>query len=107
MLTGVVVGAALAMWLAPQAVSDLRKRVIDSARSLGKRVDQQREQARTIVGETPEELIRRGQGISDNIAEAVAHRAQEVEAYATGARSDRVAAARKRSSAEPSTSRLP
>ena len=108
MLTGIVVGAGLAMWLAPRAISELRQRVTDSARSLGQRVGQQREQASTMVGETSEELARRGQDVRDNIAEAVAHRAQEVEAYATEARIDRVAAARKRSSAERSapTSRL-
>ena len=72
LLTGVIVGAALAMWFAPPAVSDLRKRVIDSARSLGKRVGQQREQARTMAGETAEELAQRGQRVRDNIVDAVA-----------------------------------
>jgi gas vesicle protein len=109
LLTGVVVGAALAMWFAPPAVSDLRKRVIDSARSLGKRVGQQREQARSMVGETAEELAQRGHRVRDNIVDAVAHRAHEVEAYVTAAGKDRVAAARTRSSGEPpaATSRLP
>ncbi len=108
MLTGIVVGAGLAMWLAPRAISELRQRVTDSARSLGQRVGQQCEQARTMVGETAEELAQRGQRVRDNIVDAVAHRAHEVEAYATAARKDRVDAGRKRSSAEPSarTSRL-
>jgi gas vesicle protein len=87
MLTGTVVGAGLAMWLAPRAASELRERVTDSARSLGKLVGQQHQRASTYVAETAEELTRRGQGVRDNIADAVAHRAHEVEAYATASKS--------------------
>jgi gas vesicle protein len=97
LLTGTVIGAGLAMWLAPRAVSELRERVIDSAKSLGNRVGQQREQVATYVEETAEDLSRRGQVVRDNIAEAVAHHAHEVAAYATAAESDRVKAAGKRS----------
>jgi gas vesicle protein len=97
LLTGTVIGAGLAMWLAPRAVAELRERVIDSAKNLGKRVGEHREQVTTYVEETAEELSRRGQVVRDNIAEAVAHHAHEVEAYATASRTDRGTGARKRS----------
>ncbi|OFW18846.1 MAG: hypothetical protein A3H97_14345 [Acidobacteria bacterium RIFCSPLOWO2_02_FULL_65_29] len=35
LLTGTFVGADLAMWFAPRVASELRRRVTDSARSLG------------------------------------------------------------------------
>ncbi len=98
LLAGTVVGAGLALWLAPRAVSELRQRVIDSARNLARRVDQQGEQVRAVVGDTAEELTRRSQVVRDNIAEAVAHHAHEVEAYATAAQNKRVAGPGKRSS---------
>lgn len=97
LLTGAVIGAGLAMWLAPRAVSELRERLIDSAKSLGKRVGEQREQVTTYVEDTAEDLTRRGEVVRNNIAEAVAHHAHEVEAYATAAETDRVKAAGKRS----------
>jgi gas vesicle protein len=98
MLTGTVVGAGLAMWLAPRAASELRERVTDSARSLGNLVGQQHQRATASVATMAEDLTRRAEGVRDNIAEAVAHRAHEVEDYATAAQSDRVAGARRRPS---------
>jgi gas vesicle protein len=102
MLTGTVVGAGLAMWLAPRAASELRERVTDSARSLGNLVGQQPQRAATSVATIAEDLTRRAQGVRDNIAETVAHHAHEVEAYAKAAQSDRVSGARKRSSGDGS-----
>ncbi len=99
MMAGTVIGAGLAMWLAPRAASELRERVTDSARSLGNLVGQQHQRASDSVATIAEDLTRRAQGVRDNIAEAVAHRAHEVEDYAT-AQSDRVAGARKRSSTD-------
>lgn len=90
MLTGTVVGAGLAMWLAPRAALELRERVTDSARSLGKRIGQQHRQASASVGETAEVLTRRRHTVRDNIAEAVAQHAHEVEAYATASKSGEV-----------------
>jgi gas vesicle protein len=100
MLTGAVFGAGLAMWLAPRAAAELRERVTDSARSLGKLVGQQQQRATNSVAATAEELTRRAQGVRDNIAETVAHHAHEVEAYANAAQSDRVNGPRKRSSGD-------
>jgi gas vesicle protein len=65
LLTGTVVGAGLAMWLAPNAASELRARVADSAKALGKRAND----------------------IRDGVAGAVATGAHEVERFAKAAKS--------------------
>jgi len=57
--TGTVVGAGLAMWLVPRV-----SRAIDH-------------------------VLRKGQHMRDEVADAVAHGAHEVERFATAARSDR------------------
>jgi gas vesicle protein len=93
LLTGTFVGAGLAMWLAPRTASELRQRMRDSARSVGERASEQYQQASTRVGEAVDELARKGQGVRDDVADAVARGAHEVERYAT--------AAKTRSSAKP------
>jgi hypothetical protein len=59
LLTGTFVGAGLAMWLVPR------------------------------VREAVDDLTRKGQDVRDDVAEAVARGAHEVERYATAAKSDR------------------
>jgi gas vesicle protein len=86
MLAGIAVGVGLAMRLAPRSVSEIRKRVTDSARSLGRRVGQPHQNANNDVAEMAEDLRRKAQDIRDNIADAVAQRAQEVESYATSSK---------------------
>jgi hypothetical protein len=63
--------------------------VSDSAKSLGKRASDQYQQASTRVGDAVDELTRKGQGVRDGVAEAVARGAHEVERYATAAKSGR------------------
>jgi gas vesicle protein len=89
LLTGTVVGAGLTMWLAPQMASELRRRITDSARSLGQRASEQFEQASARVGETVGELSRTAQGIREDVAEVVAGGAHEVERFATAPKGDR------------------
>jgi gas vesicle protein len=89
LLAGTFVGVGLAMWLAPRLVSELRERMTDSARSLGKRASEQYQQAGTRVGEAVEELTRKGQGVRDDVAEAVARGANDVRRYASAAKSGR------------------
>ncbi len=119
LLTGTFVGAGLAMWLTPRSASELRKRMTDSARSLGTKASEQYQQASTRVGEAVDELTRRGQDVRDDVADAVARgahevergaheverAAHEVERYATAAKSDRVAETRKRSAGYGSASK--
>ncbi len=88
-MTGAVVGAGLMMWFAPRTAADLRRRAIDSARSLKQGASAQYQQATTRVVEAVDDLTRKGQGIRDDIAEAVARGAREVERYATAAKTDR------------------
>jgi len=92
LLTGTCVGAGLELWLAPRMASELRKRVTDSARDLGRQASEHYEQATSRVGEAVSELTRKGQDLRDDVADAVARGAHEVERYATAAKSERVAA---------------
>ena len=66
LMAGTVVGAGLAMWLAPNAASELRARVANSAKALGKRASD----------------------IRDEVAGAVATGAQEVERFAKAAKAE-------------------
>ena len=91
LLTGTFVGAGLAMWLAPRMASELRERITDSVKGLGLQASEKYEQASGRVGEAVSELTRRGQDARDDVADAVARGAHEVERYAIAARSDRVA----------------
>ena len=92
LLTGTFVGAGLALWLAPRMASELRERITDSAKGLGLQASEQYDQASGRVGEAVSELARKGQDVRDDVADAVARGAQEVERYANEAKSDRVAA---------------
>src|SRR5512141_2838132 len=68
-LIGLISGGALgvgAMVFGPRWISGLRTRAADSARELG----------------------RKAQGVRDDMCDAVAHGAQEVERYATEAKTD-------------------
>src|SRR5512144_547794 len=100
LLTGTFIGAGLAMWFLPRSVSELRHRMSDSARSLGQRASDQYQKASTRTGEALDELARKGQGVRDDVADAVARGAHEVERLATAAKTDRVAETRKDSAAD-------
>ena len=87
-LTGAFVGAGLTLWLAPRSASELGRRVTDSARKLGTRVSEQYQQASARVGDAVGELTRQGQDVRDDVAEAVARGAHEVERFAIAAKTD-------------------
>src|SRR5438045_2838273 len=63
-LTGTCVGTGL-MRLAPRRTAELRERVTDSVRSLGKQASEQYQQASTCAGEVVDELTREGQAARD------------------------------------------
>jgi gas vesicle protein len=105
LLTGTFVGAGLAIWFAPRVASELRERVTTSARRLGQRASDQYEQVSTRVDEAVADLTRKGQDVRDEVADAVARGAHEVERYATAAKSDRQNASRKHSAADRSASK--
>ena len=84
-LIGLITGGVLAvgaMVFGPRLISGLREQVADSARSLG----------------------RRAQGVRDDMCDVVAHGAQEVERYATEAKTDHAAKTGTHSAAHHSTS---
>jgi len=99
LLTGTVVGAGLLMWLAPRTTSELRKRVTDSAKKLGRRASEQYLQTSDGIGEAVDELTRKGRAVRDDVASSVARSAHKVERFATAAKSGRAADARKHSAA--------
>jgi|RhiMetdeSRZDD1v2_1073273.scaffolds.fasta_scaffold293763_6 gas vesicle protein len=105
LLAGTAVGAGLAMWFAPRSGSELRQQLTDSARNLGERASEQYQQASTRVGQAVDDLTRKGQDVRDDVVDAVARGAREVERYATAAKTDRVAETRKDSAADRSTSK--
>lgn len=84
--TGTLVGAGLAMWLAPRSAAELRERLTDSAKGLGQRASERYQQAGARVGEAVDELARAGQGVRNDVADAVARGAHEVERFATAAK---------------------
>lgn len=112
LLTGSVVGAGLAVWLAPRLASELRERMTESARILRGRASDQYQQARTRVGAVADEIARKGQGVRDEVADVVARGAHEVargahevERYATAARTDRLSEVGKHAAADRSASK--
>jgi len=68
LLAGTVVGAGLALWFAPKLRTELRQRVADSATTV-----------RVRVADAAADLGRRGERVRDDVADAVARGAQEVE----------------------------
>jgi len=89
LMAGTLVGAGVAVWFAPRLAAELRARLKESAESLRNRASDQYEQASTRVGDAVDELTRKGQGVRDDMADAVARGAREVERFATAAKSDR------------------
>ncbi len=105
LVTGACVGVGLALWLAPRAASelrgraassakDLRARAVASAKDLGDQVSGHLEQASVAVGDARDELLKRGRSVRDDVADAVANGAGEVERFAIAAKSDGHAARR-------------
>jgi len=105
LFAGTVVGAGLLMWLAPRMASEVRDRLTDSARSLGQRAADQYQGATSRVSDAVDELTRKGQDVRDDVADAVARGAHEVERVATAAKTDRVAETRRHSAADNSASK--
>ena len=89
LLAGTFVGAGLAICFAPRSASELRERLTDSAKDLGKRASEQFQKTSHRVGEAIDGLSRKGQDVRDDVADAVTRGAQKVERLATAAKSDR------------------
>lgn len=90
---GTIVGAALAIWLAPRAASELGTRVTESARRVGAGAARQYRNASARVGAAVGEVTEAGQDVRDGLADAVVRGAQAVERQATATKSDRASRA--------------
>jgi len=82
-ILGGVAGAGLTMLLAPRVAAELRQRVKDSARTLGRAATERYQQTSERIGDAVDELTKKGQGVRDEVLEAVASGAHEVERFAT------------------------
>ena len=76
---GGVVGAGLALLLAPRAAAEIKERAVGSAKQLGDAVSERYRDARHRVTGAVEGLTRKGQGVRDGVLDTVVHGAQEVE----------------------------
>jgi gas vesicle protein len=95
LMTGTVVGAGLALWLAPRSGA-LRQRVFESVNGLGRQASDHYHQASTRLTDKVDELVQHGQDVRDELADRVAkgahevaRGAHEVERAATAAKSNR------------------
>ena len=76
---GSLIGAGLAMWLAPRAAAELKERAVGSAKQFGDAVSERYRDARLRVSGAADGLARKGQGARDGMLETVVQGAQEVE----------------------------
>lgn len=72
LLAGTVLGAGLMLWLAPQTMTELRRRMTDSARALGTRVSDANREVGARMRNAVGDLARKGPSVRDEAVEAVA-----------------------------------
>jgi gas vesicle protein len=96
LMVGTVVGAGLAMLLAPRAAAEIKERAVDSAKSLGDAVSERYRDARHRVTGAVDGLTRKGRGFREGVSDAVvrgaqqvARGAEEVERYAADAKTQK------------------
>jgi gas vesicle protein len=78
LMTGTIVGAGLAMWLAPRAAAELRERLRETAKNVGQLASDSYQQASARLGDAVDDITRKGQGVRDDVAEVVARSAHQV-----------------------------
>ena len=97
---GTIVGAGLAMLLAPRAAAEIKERAVGSAKHLGDAMSERYRDARVRVTGAVDGLTRKGQGVRDGVRDAVLDTvvqgaqkvergAQEVERYVTDAKTQK------------------
>lgn len=77
-ITGVIAGAGLAMWLAPRAGAELRQRLADSAKGLGDRASEGYQGVSARVGDVVEDLTKKSNSLRDDMADAVVRGAKDM-----------------------------
>jgi gas vesicle protein len=100
LLTGTAVGAGLAILFAPRSGAELRQRVAESAKQLSNRAADRYQQVSTRVDETVHDLTTKSARVRDDVADAVARGAREVERIATAAKVEHAGESRKHSAAD-------
>ena len=90
---GTVVGAGLALLLAPRAAAEIKERAVGSAKNLGGAVSERYRDAKVRAAGAADELARKGRWVRESVSEAVVRGAQvvergaqEVERHATDAK---------------------
>ena len=79
LVMGSVVGAGLAMLLAPRTGAEIRARAVDTAKNLGNAVSGRYQDAKLRVADAVDGLARKGQKVRDEVCDTVARGAQDVE----------------------------
>ena len=82
LITGSVIGAALAIAFAPRLASELRQRVTASATDLGQAAAQGYQEVSTRFAGVVDGVAARGQAVRDDVADAIGRGAREVEQFA-------------------------
>lgn len=76
---GSMVGAGVALWLAPKAAAEIKARATGSLRSLGQSATNRYRSAEHRVAQAIDGITRTGQGYRDDMCDSVARAAQDVE----------------------------
>lgn len=94
---GSVVGAGIAMWLAPRAAAEIKARAVDSMKDLGNVATERYRDVKLRVSGAVDDLTRKGQGVRDDMCDTVVRgaknvelAAQDVERYAADAKTHKV-----------------
>ena len=82
LIMGGVIGAALAIAFAPEAGSELRERVRETAADLGNAASRGYQEASGHLAGVVNDAAARGQAMRDDVADAVGRGAREVEQFA-------------------------
>ena len=88
-VAGTVLGAGLMMWLAPRATAEARRTVADSANAFRERTAGRVDHVGRRVVAAVDDLAAKGYGLRDDVADAVAHGAKEVERVAVAVKAER------------------
>ena len=88
LITGGVLGAAVAMALAPRLAAELRQRATGAAEDLSDAAAKRYRDATTSIVGAVDDVTARGQAVRDDLADAVVRGARNVEQFAAAAKTD-------------------
>jgi gas vesicle protein len=88
LITGSVLGAAVAMALAPKLAAELRQRAVGAAGDLSEAAAMQYREATASVQSAVDGATARAQAVRDDMADVVVRGARNVEQFAAAAKTD-------------------